>query len=1181
MYLKKIEMRGFKSFADKTVISFEQGVTCVVGPNGSGKSNITDALRWVLGEQRAKTLRGSKMEDVIFSGTKSRKALNLAEVILTFDNREHFFPIDFDEVSVMRRVYRSGESEYQINQTPCRLKDLRELFLDTGIGREGYSIIGQGRIDEVLSSHKEERRMLFEDAAGILKFKLRKEQAEKKLSTTSDNMDRVNDILSEIEGRVLPLEKESQRAHQYLLLTEKLKNVEVRHYADRYVTSEQQLLDALNTQKDYEDQLSAMESRKVKRESSYQQADQDRTFLSRAIREAEENIYALKNRQSELTGEKHVLQEKKINAHKNESRLQEEIQELEEERTKTKESTVRIESEIARLECEEQDKNEQLKTLTQERSEKLNELNAFKLKYVQDKEKSSQYLNRIELAEQSSRHIEEEVHRYEIQIQQLKEDQKKEMKASTDVTHVENQIKAQHESLENQVENLKAKKEKEESHYRYLSEQLSKCINQMEKNAHQVSKLKAERDLLQKLEDEYEGYDRGVKSILQSLENQQGIHGIVASLIQVPPAYETAIEVGLGRALQNIVCDTVHEAKRSIDFLRDRKQGRVTFLPLEHFKEKDVKKSVFQGEKGFVGLANELVQTSEPYRALVDHLLGRTLIVDSFETATRFLKNKQNTLRIITLKGDILIPGGAITGGSFQSKVSSVLGRRRQIEELSEALKIHLEKMDEDVQNKKHLDDLRTQSREHLAKIQKELETSNVELIKIKNEKDYHAYTRSQHEATIEKMNQNLKKLDHEKSEQEKILKEKREEVIALSRDVEQIKGFLLHADEDLDGLEKVLEKHTQMMTDLKMDISSLLQKKQFINQDFKRHEEEMAHLDSVLEKRIQQLDADKKFQINFDEELQKVIEELSKTESLILVHQGRLRDDEEKRKAIVNQARSLEEEIRSLTLNFDSIKEKKHQIELKMAQYTAEKDNASKELWEKYEMSVAEALAIEATEEEVDLKKLRLDIKMMGTVNLSAIEEYEEVKERYGFLMEQKEDLNASKAQLEKLIRSLEKEMKTLFLAEFNQINAYFKETFQTLFHGGDAELILADDEDILNCNIEIVSQPPGKRLQSINLLSGGEKALTAIALLFAILKTKPTPFCVLDEIEAALDDVNVYRFAEFIKDYASKSQFVVITHRKGTMQVADTLYGVTMEEYGVSKVISVKLDEVNEDYE
>lgn len=1180
MYLKQVEMRGFKSFADKTIVEFREGVTCVVGPNGSGKSNITDAVRWVLGEQRVKTLRGNKMEDVIFSGTKHRKSLGLAEVKLTFDNSDHFFPLEYEEISIVRRVHRSGESEYLINQMPCRLKDVRELFMDTGIGREGYSIIGQGRIDEILSNNKEERRLLFEEAAGIIKYKTRKVDSERKLKTTSENLLRIQDIIGEIEDRVEPLRLESERAKQYIELTDALKNIELNYYAKRYQEIEVGMLEAIEQLRSYEDELKAIELRQSDLKVMYQSKDSQMYSINRDIRALEAQFHELNNYESKTVGERDLLHEKKSNTHLNIKRIEDELAEIEDQKNITLRNIELLNDERDAINMQWQECHDVMAKVQLSIQEHQFLLDQTISKNDKDRRDVIDQLNLVEIKKQEIETLKRMTESLADKIKLLELQLSEQNQLIEQSHHDRSAITSKLEQAYVQQNEVNLHLSKAIQFGEFNQKQLSETIKTYEKVTTELSKATTEHSVLKTLEDEYDGYDKGVKDILVSLEDQTGIIGIVASLIEVPQKYETAIEVALGRSIQNIVCEKISDAKRSIDFLRKNDLGRVTFLPLENLDEKGQQAeqmSQATKEKGFIGVAKDLIKIDDRYKAIAEFLLGRILIVEDFDTASRMIKIRSLKYKVITLQGDVLVPGGAISGGSFKSKVSNILSRKRRITELSDFMdKQHISKH----QLEQELEQLKITLKDHeegLKQLRFEQDALKLDIVKLEHMRDNHDQAV---DSTKELMSKYATDLSTLKTEYDSSLQQIENNSIIIKEteaSVLKVESALTDVKSEIESIELSLKQDQENFMSHQIKAASLEQMKGFKERESARIADDLELMNQKIAMRQKQIIDFKDHTDIFDEQIETLSSKILQIKRDVEACKLDIEAKSKVKQREYGEIEVITQELASLSTRHDSAKENAHKIDVKKVKFEVEKDTLTAELWEKYEMSIAEVLQVEETPyQKSEMKQLRYELKLLGTVNVNAIKEYEDVSTRYSFLSEQKKDLTDAVSQLEKIILDLEKKMIIMFKENFDVINEHFKSTFKALFNGGDAELLLADYDDILDCDIEIIAQPPGKKLQNINLLSGGEKALTAIALLFAILSTKPTPFCILDEIEAALDDVNVYRFAEFIKDYAKHSQFVVITHRKGTMEIADTLYGVTMEEYGISKVLSVKLEEI-----
>ncbi len=1186
MYLKRLEMRGFKSFADKTHIDFDNGVTCIVGPNGSGKSNITDAVRWVLGEQKIKTLRGNKMEDIIFNGTKHRKKLGMAEVTLVFDNSERFFSLDYNEVKVCRRVYRSGESEYLINDTNCRLKDVRDLFMDTGIGTDGYSIIGQGRIERVLSNNPDERRQLFEEAAGIVKYKTRKRETERKLDNTEQNLIRIEDIFSELAGRVEPLRVESEKAKRHLVLTDRLSELELNLFINDIESVDKKISKETNN---------ILEASKTLEEKNLSQKGllENRDGFFKTIDNTNENLAVLQNSFYEdknviagIDGDMNVVKAKMDANSSEEERLKQVLKENEEKLVILKEEKKKAFSEKA--------------LLTENIEEVQNEITSKQHKFEEvsgslfDAENASEShrqaivskMNEVEKnkSEINSYHtiLENHMNRREVlnkeiqETDQLIDDAKSKEK---DHDHQLVSLKASEDELVKKIVDIKGQLEGFEKDLQSNNVR----INDSRKK---LTEYTTESTLLKQMEKDHAGYDHSVKKALQLIDkNDQlkaGMNGVVASLMSIPKKYEVSLEVSLGKAIQNLVVETPADAKSMISELKRTRGGRVTFIPLSTIRAKgDQERNLkaLSKIKGYIGKANELFDYDSKYDVLFDYLVGRTIIVEDVNTATEVLKIKDLKYKVVTLEGDVFIPGGTITGGSYKSKSSGILSRKRKIEELDEkivAIDVNIKELSEVIQK------LRDDQKE----LKYELDQNN----KISEE------LRMQ----IARKENDIQVVKDELNRLIALSSKRKSEHIIIENDIKSVHDSITSKEDRIKvleaeskALEQTISKETETLASLKHEMQSLREnltdirvKNASLLETLKNAELSIERIELSHNDLLKQSDESQKFlnegvvqQNTFKDEL-RVLE--SKKEAIIKASSTKHLEIEKLQQVI----KSCEKSIHEINTNnksiFDQIEEIKntlHKFEIKKAKYDVHREDIAERLFERYEMTPDDAIKckkdIDMSGANKEIKEIKRELKVIGDVNVHAIEEYEEVYERYHFLKEQHDDLVEARNALKRLIRELEKEMKENFLSCFEIVKVHFAEIFESLFVGGTAELSLTDPENVLESDIGINVQPPGKKLQNISLLSGGEKALTAIALLFAILKTKPAPFCILDEIEAALDDVNVYRFADFLKEFTRNSQFVIITHRKGTMEIADNLFGVTMQEFGVSKMISVKLED------
>ena len=1186
MYLKRLEMRGFKSFADKTLIDFDNGVTCIVGPNGSGKSNITDAVRWVLGEQKVKTLRGNKMEDIIFNGTKHRKKLGMAEVTLVFDNSERFFSLDFNEVKVCRRVYRSGESEYLINESNCRLKDVRDLFMDTGIGTDGYSIIGQGRIERVLSNNPDERRQLFEEAAGIVKFKTRKRETERKLDNTEQNLIRIEDIFSELASRVEPLRIESEKAKRHIVLTDRLSELELNLFINEIESVDKKIAKEVSNIADASKTLE-------EKNASQQGLIQSKRSLNNKIEAAgvdlsnmQNSFYESKNVIAGIDGEMNVIKAKMDSNVHEDQRLKAVLKnnEMQLEQVKTKKTEAVTKKE---------DITETLKEIQNE--------------VISKQQKFEQVSGALFDAENESEKFRRDI------IDKMNEAEKNKSEISSYHTILENHT-ARRDVLDKEIKETDAlvdeAKSKEKDHDHQLiklnetEEELSKTIqelrgklslfetelqdNTVRINDHKkkLTEATTESSLLKQMEKDHAGYDQSVKKALQMIDKKNelksGLNGVVASLMNIPKKYEVALEVALGKSIQNLVVETPGDAKSIIAELKRTRSGRVTFIPLSTIKEKgDQKKNLdaLENIKGYIGKANELFDYDSKYDTLFDYLVGRTVIVDSVDTATEALKIKDLKYKVVTLEGDVFIPGGTITGGSYKSRSAGILSRKRKIEELEEQIKI----TDEAI---KHLNETIQKLRDDQKELRYELDQNT----KISEEIRVQIARKENDIQVVKDEIERLITLSGKRKSERIIIENdiqgvhdsitvKEDRIKVLEAESKSLESKISQGTDQLEAMKSEMQTLRESLTEIRVNNASLLETLKNVELSIERFNEEQDYIlkqsdesQKLLNEGVVLLNQLKDQLHSLEMQKDKVIEDSSTKHLQIETIQKSIESYE-------NEIYKINTDNKAIFDSIEEIRETLHKYEIKKAKYDVHREDIAERLFERYEMSPEDAILckkdIDMSGANKEIKVIRKELKEIGDVSIHSIEEYEEVSERYTFLKEQHDDLVEARNSLKRLIRELEKEMKEKFIACFDVVKIHFAEIFESLFVGGSAELTLLDPENVLESDIGINVQPPGKKLQNISLLSGGEKALTAIALLFAILKTKPAPFCILDEIEAALDDVNVYRFAEFLKEFTRNSQFVIITHRKGTMEIADNLFGVTMQEFGVSKMLSVKLED------
>lgn len=1185
MYLKSLEIRGFKSFADKTELKFKKGVTAVVGPNGSGKSNISDSVRWVLGEQSVKTLRGGKMEDVIFAGTQFRKPVGLAQVSLTLDNEDGGLNTDYNEVTVSRRIFRSGETEYLINGTKCRLKDITELFMDTGIGKEGYSLIGQGKIEAVLSGKPEERRNLLEEAAGIVKYKSRKEEAEKKLGNTDANLVRIHDIISTYEERLEPLKLEREKALKYQEISTILNEKEV----SLYVHSIKEIEGVLREfEEDLNNKIKLLQEKKDKLKEEKINLNTIKDSMDDLERKNSDNknsYYNKKEAISNMSNEILLINEKINNL---DNIINRNILEL--ENTNSKLELLTLEKERAELELSESRKIQEEKAEEIRSYEEECEINSIHLKEMEDRIKFLKE-NQFELL-RDHLEIKNTLTRIETEINGKNENLTNKILS---IKNVEGNIKISTGTLEalNNKNNILLEEitflEKgiEEKKKRITSCNLknNKMEQQIKDLNKRVNEIEANKNMLSNLEKHYEGYNRTVKTLMERIKsgeiNNASETMVLGDVFKVKKEYETAIEIALGGAISNIITLNDEIAKYLINYLKTNNLGRATFLPLNNINgNKITVNSNIASLEGYIGIASDIITYDEKYQVAIKNVLGRTIVCNNMNSALKISKFSHNSLRIVTLDGEIIAPGGALTGGSINKKFTNILGRKREIQELSDEL-----------QNKKQELAQRNNEYESIRILIKEIDE---EILNDKDKIHFKGIEKAKNESEIQgiktegfRLQESLKVLREEVLRNESDIKNLTIKLEEKSKELEKLEGDNLNnndksheLEEDLDNKRKENIAITEKITELKIKKASFdealtnkLSQVYRIGNEIDEFTDKINNLSLENSEKTTEV-SNLKEDIGVKEALIK--DETKKIEELSLL----FKDDEIKKakyKEDINKKETIIYELSDIINGEEGILNKG---ELKKAKFEMEKDNLYTKLNDELSLTLAEAydIAVEITDEELvksEISRLKGKVTALGTVNLASISEYEEVKEKYEEMYVQEQDLEKAKKELNQVILELTNKMKEVFKENFNILNENFNETFKELFKGGSAELILGEGDE-LSANIDINVEPPGKKLQNINLMSGGEKVLSAIALLFAILKMKPTPFCILDEIEAALDDANVFRYAEFLKEFSDGTQFIVITHRKGTMEASDVMYGITMEEKGVSKVVSVDLAQV-----
>lgn len=1188
-HLKRLELQGFKSFPEKVRLEFNPGITAVVGPNGSGKSNISDSVRWVLGEQRAKSLRGDKMEDVIFAGTQNRKPLGFAEVSIILDNKEHSLPIEYTEVKITRRVYRSGESEYQINGSACRLKDIHELFMDTGIGREGYSIIEQGKIDEILSGKSDDRRKLFEEAAGIVKYKNRRLDALDKLEKEEQNLVRVQDIIVTLEEQMEPLAQEAEVAKRYLSLQEQLKFARVQLFCLKMEGLDQEQQHIQNAENIVTEELQSKSQLQESNRKALAVGKESMSQLDEEVQKSNEELSQLRAELEKIAGEKRLKLEQKENLLSNQSKLSKEIEGIQQKHVLAEQQISICQSKMTALQIqqktkedrlmqEEQNYQELISSLSQREAnmetyksdmiEKMKRVTELKTSIERQESALRQYYERMTLIQEEKKLLESQIRDGEVHIAAVN---KKIEEGSAQVEALHEKISQQEADAARLLEKAKQQEQKYGEVFKSLQYKQSRwnALNDMKK--------------------EHDGYFKSVKSILQLSETKQerwkGICGAVGELLHVDKQYEIAIETALGAAVQHIVTNTEEEAKASIQYLKDNHLGRATFLPLSAMKEVTyhAEQKQLLEEPGILGTASDLIQYDKKYQPVISQLLGKVFIADTIDNGLNAAKKFGRRHRIVTLEGDVFSPGGAMTGGSQGKKTGNLFGRSRELRELEEAIQTenkYAEELHREQEvTKKIIEEQKQQ------KIDWQNDIHQWELQLATNQKDREQSLQQLGERQKKQGSFHLEELDL--TEQTKTItlenvdsKEKlgtiEDEIAALNQQLSQFKDTVELGKQDR-------EEALRSITEYKIAVSTLIQEQKSAKQELSRLEQEMEGWNQdvkVMQQEISQFQTqalDKQQEWDKLQELEKeqYQQQQEKESHFAALNKQKLE--------IMQKQEQNEETLQTLADQLSHLKNEAFRLQTGKEKLEEDRKHICDTMWNDYEITYSMAKKCQeagGTQSSYQKQTLQLgqDIKALGMVNVNAIGQYQESKEKLLFLTGQRDDIVKAEEQLQTLIQDLTARMEEQFSQQFERISENFNLVFQEMFGGGKAYLALADKKNALESGIDIIAQPPGKMLQSMMLLSGGERALTAIAILFAILKMKPSPFCILDEIEAALDDANVRRYANYLKNFANQTQFIVITHRKGSMEAADVMYGVTMQEQGVSKLVSVKFEDAKE---
>ena len=1188
MRLKKLELYGFKSFPERTEIVFKEGITAIVGPNGSGKSNIADAVRWVLGEQSARTLRGASMQDVIFGGTQRRKPLSYCEVSLAFDNEDGSLPLEYSEILVTRRVYRSGESEYYLNRASCRLKDVVDLFRDTGIGKEGYSIIGQGRIDEILSRKGEDRRQVFEEAAGIVKFRARKDEADRKLARTQENIARVDDLLDELRNRLGPLEEDAKNARVYLDLSARLKVLDLNLFLVRSDRMESKL-------REIDLELQNMQTVMAQTEETLREKTEDRDVRQAEIQDLDGKI-----------AEAHsALMEGMEAVHRSENAARE----VEERRTRRKEDRDRVTREI------------------EEADERIAELDALAEESGDGSENRNTMLEKLTARLEAAKAAEEQARAEEAEKEETLETYKNAMleavnrraavlsdqtrlttMLATMKTRLEEltvscgEMRTQSGDLETAVGEARSRLEKETAEQDRLSASLQEARDSLEaadaevigaraaydRKLAEMREMEARQKILEDLSREMEGYSNTVRRVMRRAEEKgdSRIRGPVSRLISVPEQYETALDMVLGAAQQHIVTEDEETAKECIEYLRERGMGRATFLPMTTIKPRLLtpQEREVLSLPGCLGVASDLVTCDSAYRGIVENLLGRTVVAEDLESGIPIMRRGDHGFRLVTLKGDVMHSGGSMTGGSVSSNNVNLFTRERELKELTGKLSAgqdEQEKLLRQMQDgQKRKDSLKERSADALEELHQQEIAVARETERLQNaeaDAETHSMRLRESEAAREQLMESMMQI----REQLSIATDSTEQTDKTREEMEAKAAGLQQ--ELTEARNRTAEKAEETMR-LTLEANDLKHELETLQRDRARYEQDRKRMAAEQERRRKQL-ADMETAEAADLEAAASAEaELEKGRLGQARREAVSRALEEDRSARQELLKEILSDIEGLHQTRQRDGDRAHRLELSRARTEGDLKALRDRIWNAYEMTYAGAEeyrmteGFNLTEADREAAQLSAEIRALGPVNVKAVEEYADTKARVDEIMAQREDLEKAEKDLKDLITRLLSSMKETFVEQFSLLQGFFSETFARLFGGGHAELILMDPEDPLNCGIEINAQPPGKKLQLLSLLSGGERTLTAIAILFATLKLKPTPFCILDEIEAALDDANIGYFADYLAEYSASTQFVVITHRKGTMERANGLYGVAMEEQGVSRMVSVSLQDYHE---
>ena len=1172
MYFKKIYMHGFKSFADPVTIEFHRGITCIVGPNGSGKSNISDAIRWVLGEQSPKMLRGGKMEEVIFSGTASRKSRGMAEVILTIDNSTGILPIEYSEVAITRRMYRSGESEYYINNSQCRLRDIRELIMDTGIGVDGYSLIGQGKIADIVSNKTESRREIFEEAAGIVMYRTRKAEAERKLTAASGNLDRVNDIISEIEGRIDGLREDSAKASEYISLRERFRELEINITLKNVEGIEEKTNELINELKETDKSIAEIKDKKEKLDKSLEATNSRVRALDEITEETRARLMDIVSDINRLEKAHELNTERLAAIGRDRQRLTSEISELDgklqierQNAESMMDSRYEQEAKLTELNAGLQAAIDRYTLKAEEVNNALVSLNSERNSIFEYSSKAS--AKRTEAAGLDS--LKESLEKRKLQIAAERESESLQGKSEADLQNAADKagrLKADLESIREEAGSIR-------KIYGSSSETAKQLAKDIETLKIDISRKEARKKTIEEMESNYEGYNFAVKYIMKA--GISGIYGTAAELMSVPKGYETAIETAMGAAMQNIICEDDDCAKKAILSLKQAKAGRLTFIPLKSIRHQRAAADV-SSFAGFLGYGDRCVSFDSRYAAAFEYLLGRVVIVDTMDNAAAMSKKAGAGLRFVTLEGEIINTVGAITGGKYKNKTANLLERKSEITNLQEEIEALSQKRDAKMLAMNEASDEMSRAQEKLQALNDSYRQTELDLMTAENEKNAVEGAISDFSSRQERWDRELKSIEEQKASSDSMAK-------SLADEAEEADEAARLAEANVAGLSEVYETAKQEAQDASEDITEARiavtaceKELQSAGTIYQRISDNIDEISGSIEARKLQLE-------NLENEYTGLMASSENGEDIEVRNRQKQEAEETIEQAAAEKALLTEQtdgaaaEKAMIDEQLENLQSQKINADIKKARYETQLENLKDKLWETFEISYLQAMEFRSEDFVMskavkENREVKARMNELGDVNIGAIEEYKAVSERYGFLTSQRADILEAMGSLRAIIEDMDKTIRTKFKENFDQVVVQFEYIFRELFGGGHAQLRLDNEDNPLESNIDIIAQPPGKKLQNINLLSGGEKTMTAIALMFAVLKTKPTPFCILDEVEAALDDANIERFAKYLQNFG-EIQFALVTHQKVTMEYADVLYGVTMPEHGISKILSLRL--------